>query len=137
MVMWPSLAFGAFLILLSCGLVVSHIIARRWAEEHVSTEPERTYRRRQFRRRMHASALIGGVGAAVIGGLWVDAPPGEALYWSGVLLAAIWILILAGADISSTQSFLRESQRQRTTEEETLTKFIEHHHRHQDDGKHF
>ncbi len=133
--MWPSLIFGSFLIVLSIALVVSHWVARSSHETAALDPHERTYRRVQFRRRMQASVLIGAVGLAIIGGLWVDEPPGEALYWCGVLSAVVWIIFLAGSDAASTQSFFREFQKQRIEEEELLRKEIDRYRRHEGNGK--
>ncbi|MBW3597063.1 MAG: hypothetical protein KY475_07285 [Planctomycetes bacterium] len=133
--MWPTIAFGVFLILLSAGLVCSHIAAERRRRTEDLEAGEREYRRRQWRRRMQASTLIGLVGVAVLGGLWVEGPPLEALYWLGVLLAAIWILVLAGADVVSTQSFFRGVQVRRAEEHAALREEIERYRRHEGNGK--
>jgi hypothetical protein len=132
--MWPSVVVGSLLILASAGLIVGHILARRAHAAAALDEEERVYRRRQFRRRMQASALIGVVGAAVLGGLWVDGPPGEALYWFGVLLVVIWILILAAFDAASTQSFFRVEQKRQATEHLALQKEIDRFRRHEGNG---
>jgi hypothetical protein len=133
--MWPAIIFGTVLIVLSVGLMISHAMARRSQTMSALDDEERTYLARRFRRRMQASALIGVVGVAVLGGLWVDRPPGEALYWCGVFLLVIWILILAGADAASTQSFFREMQSRRAAEHVALHKEIERYRRHEGNGQ--
>jgi hypothetical protein len=132
--MWPSVIFGSLLVLASAGLVAGHVLARRRrANDHLD-DLERVYRVRQFRHRMQASALLGVVGLAVIGGNWVDGPPGEALYWSGVLMVVLWVLFLAGADAASTQSFFREEQKRQAAEHLALQKEIERFRKHEDNG---
>jgi hypothetical protein len=132
--MWPSIVFGSLLLVISCGLIAAHLVARRSHALAELDEQEATYRRRQFRRRMQASALIGVVGLAVLGGLWVEGPPEEALYWCGVLLVVIWILFLAGADAASTQSFFREAQKRRAAEHLALQKEIQRFRKHEGNG---
>lgn len=132
--MWRTIVFAALLILLSAGLLASHVLGRRrYLREDLAVE-EREYRRRQWRRRIQASTLIGLVGLAVLGGLWVDGPPWEALYWTTVLLAVIWILVLAMADVSSTRSFFSEVERRRADEHAALRKEIERY-RHKGNGR--
>jgi hypothetical protein len=98
-------------------------------------QEERAYRGRQFRRRMQASALIGVIGLAVLGGLWVEGPPSEALYWCGVLLIVIWLVMLAGADAVSTQSYFRDVQKRRAQEHAALQEEIDRYRRLEGNGK--
>jgi hypothetical protein len=132
--MWPSVVVGSLLVLVSVALIAGHLLARRSLAAARLDEQERLYHRRQFRRRMQASALIGAVGVAVVGGLWVNGPPGEALYWFGVLLVVIWIVILAGFDAASTQSYFREAQRRQSAEHRELQKEIDRFRRHEGNG---
>jgi hypothetical protein len=133
--MWPTIVFGAALLLLSAGLIISHLIAQRSYNTAEMEADERSYRGSQFRRRMQASALIGVVGVAVLGGLWIDGPPGEALYWCGVLLVVIWICLLAGADAASTQSFFRDVQKRRAAEHAALQPELDRYRRHVGNGR--
>jgi hypothetical protein len=132
--MWPSVVFGSLLVLFSAGLIAGHFLARRGHAAAGLGEQERNYRKLQFRRRVHASALIGVVGLAVIGGIWVKGPPGEALYWCGVLLVVLRILFLAGADAATTQSFFRDEQTRQAAEHRELQKEIERFRRHEGNG---
>ncbi len=134
--MWPSILFASLLMLLSVGLLVSHLAARRTHRAANLGPQETEYRCRQFRRRMQASALLGTVGFAILGGLWVDGPPLEALYWLAVLAAVVWILFLAGADIASTQSFFRDVQQRRSEEHAALQQEIERYRRQEGNGRH-
>jgi peptidoglycan/LPS O-acetylase OafA/YrhL len=132
---WPTIVFASFLILLSAGLLASHVVARRRYLRETLADDERAYRRRQWRRRIQASTLIGLVGIAVLGSLWVDGPPWEALYWTAVLLVVTWILVLASADVSSTRSFFGEVERRRADEHAALREEIERYRRHEGNGR--
>jgi len=127
--MWPAIVFGLILIFVSLALIGSHLFARSQHEVGELDEMEQAYRGLQFRRRMKTSVLIGAVGLAVLGGEGVDGPPLEALYWSGVLLVVVWIVILAVADVASTQSYFLAVHQQRIQDETALQAGMERHSR--------
>jgi hypothetical protein len=102
--MFAHVAFSAFLLALSALLVLFQLRTRRAAARQELSERDRGFFRRQFRRRIQIDAMIGLVGVAVLGGIWVTAPRTQLLYWSGVLLVAVWIGLLAIADMASTRA---------------------------------
>ena len=78
----------------SGGLIVWHV--RAWKRlQAAEIEPrERDFRRRQYRRRMQTSAMLGVLGVAILVGqllmLWVVSQLFLAIYWGGVLLLLLW-----------------------------------------------
>jgi MFS family permease len=104
---WSTGLFALFLLSVAAGLMVSH--ARSWlAMRSAQLEPrEADYRRRQFRRRMQTSAMLGVLGVAIFVGhlltAWVASRLFAVFYWGGVLLLLGWMALLALADILATK----------------------------------
>jgi hypothetical protein len=82
-----------------------------------SPQAEFDYRRRQFRRRMQASAMIGIVGLALFAGIafflgreslvpWVEDVVVILVYWFAVLLVTAWMFLLAFVDMWATRRYL-------------------------------
>jgi hypothetical protein len=78
---------------------------------------EHDYRRRQYRRRMQASAIIGIVGIALFVGItfflgeqslipWVEDVVVIFTYWLAVVLITIWMALLALVDVWATRRYL-------------------------------
>ncbi len=67
---------------------------------------EQDFRRRQYRRRMQTSAMLGVLGVAIFIGQLLIAWPASRLflviYWSGVLALVLWMALLALADMAAT-----------------------------------
>ena len=94
----------------SAGLIVWHVRTwRRLRQEGLADDRERDFRLRQFRRRVQTSAMLGLLGAAVLGGeLLMDAAPSwkfKVIYWIGVLALVLWIALLAIADMAATSFY--------------------------------
>ena len=102
--MWSNLVFAAFLLATSAGLLGWHVLSWRGVLRLERDEREIAFLRRQYRRRVQASALIGLIGMAVAGGTWVPGPLPAALYWTGVFLAVLWLTLLALADMASSRA---------------------------------
>ena len=74
---------------------------------------ERDFRRRQYRRRMQTSAMLGILGLAIlVGQLLLDRADSSMLllaYWCGVIAMVVWIALLALADMTATSfHYVRE-----------------------------
>jgi hypothetical protein len=103
----PSTIVFAFFLCASAGvLVVWHIRAWRQARQTEMDARERDFCRRQFRRRMQTSAMLGVLGVAIgvgqrllSGGISQSA---AVLYWCGVVGLVLWLVLLAIADITAT-----------------------------------
>lgn len=111
--MWNQIAFGGFLIVVAIGLYWHHLRAEalwsaevaRWPEA-ADTEHSRNSRVRH-RRRVRASWLIGVVGIALIGGVFLESTLHFAIFWAIVLLLVSYIVWLGLADLWSTRRHMR------------------------------
>jgi len=114
-------AFSVLLVVLSGVLIVSHRRAWRRVEEEDRDEKQREFARRQKRRRIQASGMIGIVGAAMfVGQFLANMPLLMGFYWSGVILLVLWFLILAIADVVATQQHYSRLRRDIMIEEAKL-----------------
>jgi hypothetical protein len=120
MELWFTIAVGVTLSATSAGLMVAHVRAwQRFEASGGARDPsERSYRRRQFRRRVQTSALLGSLALAIVAGHWATSPPWRpwafAVYWGAVLTVVAWVALLALADLVSTRLYFgRVSQRYR------------------------
>jgi UDP-N-acetylmuramyl pentapeptide phosphotransferase/UDP-N-acetylglucosamine-1-phosphate transferase len=103
-----SVLIALALCISSAALMVWHI--RAWRRlQNADIEPrEREFRRRQCRRRMQTSAMLGLLGVAIFVGqvlMTLDTPLFLVIYWSGVLLLLLWMAILAVADMVATSFY--------------------------------
>ncbi len=119
--MWSSIAFGAFLLAFAGFMIMRHRAAWRLAQEEDLDEPDLDFLRRQFRRRMQASGMIGLVGVAVIVGIWVTHTVTAAIYWSVVILIVLWIGMLAVSDLINTRYYYGQLAQKHVEEHARLT----------------
>jgi MFS family permease len=104
-----SVVLVAVVLLLTAGaMMVSHVRAWRafFRDEALDAE-EFDYRRRQYRRRMQTSAMLGILGAAILIGylltIWLRSPAFTVIFWIGVILLLFWTCLLALVDIWATK----------------------------------
>jgi hypothetical protein len=104
----PSILIVSLVLLLAAvGLIVSHI--RSWREyvRQEANAEDFDYRRRQYRRRMQTSAMLGILGIAMSAGygltLWLDSGWFAVVYWTAVMALAFWVVLLALVDIWATK----------------------------------
>ncbi len=98
------------LLLISAALVITHIRAWRAADHGGLGAAEREFHERRYRRRLQSSLMLGVIGLLVLGDLWLDTIFQDAwarlLYWSGVGLLLLWLLLLAASDwLASRQHY--------------------------------
>ncbi|MDA1055568.1 MAG: hypothetical protein O3C40_34670 [Planctomycetota bacterium] len=118
--MWSHLVFAAFLLGASGLLLWIHWRAWRAAQAEGLDGSASDFRRRQFRRRMQASAMIGIVGVAVVVSLAITDPMMTAILWLVVLSLVIWMLLLAFADMVSSYFYYSQVRAQHTAEHASL-----------------
>ena len=111
-----SIIAALVLVVSSAGLIAWHIRAWKRLQDPGIDPRERDFRRRQCRRRMQTSAMLGVLGAAIfIGQLlmsWDASRLLLAIYWSSVLLLVLWMASLALADMVATSFYYsREKNR--------------------------
>ena len=111
-----TVAVGITLILVAALLIASHLRAWRTADHGGLREAEREFHVRRFRRRLQASVLLGVVGILILGDLGMERFFKEdllrLLYWCGVVVLLLWLLLLAGGDwLASRAYYSREWNR--------------------------
>ena len=120
----PWLWMCAFLVIASLWMIKKHIHVWRAARADESCEPhELNYRRRQFRRRMQTSGILGILGIAILVGYFIKQPMAivvVAVYWMTVFLMVVWLLVLACFDAISTQQYVRRIQRRNESQQALL-----------------
>ncbi|MGD0899772.1 MAG: hypothetical protein ABR915_18220 [Thermoguttaceae bacterium] len=93
--------------LLGSGLMAWHLAAWRRQRSQDLDARERNYRHRQFVRRMQTSAMLALLGVAILAGQlltpWLQQQLVFVLFWGGVLVVVLWLVLLALADIVATQ----------------------------------
>jgi hypothetical protein len=115
---WTSGLVCAVLLLFAAGLMAAHVRSWRAAGREQLAPQEFDYRRRQFRRRMRTSAMLGVValllplGEALVP--WIHSRALALCYWGGVLAVLVWICLMAVLDMLATHfhfSRLRQEYR--------------------------
>jgi hypothetical protein len=119
--MWTNLLFAAALLVASVVLIVTHYRSWRANCVHEDQAESIEFARRQFRRRMQASSLIGLVAVAIAASSWITGTLAIALYWSGVLLVVIWIGLLALADLLGSRVHYQRAEAEHRATHAALT----------------
>ncbi|MEX2185981.1 MAG: hypothetical protein WD875_04265 [Pirellulales bacterium] len=101
--MWPFLAAAFSILAVAAVLVAWHVRAWRSAKAARFSAAELKFAFEQYRRRMQTSVMLGLVGALILGGPWISAPLAVLLYWLGVVVLILWIMLLASADVLATR----------------------------------
>ena len=101
--MWPHLIAAGVIVGVAVALLVRH--ARVWQRARTAnlSAGELQFSFAQYRRRMQTSTMLAVVGGMIGGGPWVVAPLAVLLYWLGVIVLVVWIVLLAGADMLATR----------------------------------
>jgi len=99
-----SALVSSFLLLCAAGLMISHVRTWQQVKRQQPETEELDYRRRQFRRRMQTSAMLGLLSIALFVGQLITGPPLLVVaFWGAVLLTLCWIGLLAVLDIWATK----------------------------------
>jgi hypothetical protein len=105
--LWSSFLISVFLLLSALGLMYWHVRSWRSAQSAELAPGELDFYRRQFRRRIQTSAMLGilaiGLFAGELLNLWISSQVFFAIYWGGALLLVLWVALLAAADIWATK----------------------------------
>lgn len=116
--------FSAVIVLAAVALLVWHVRAWRAVRGRHADPAEFDFRRRQFRRRVQASAMLGLLGLAVfLGGLMMVyrlRPLAITLYWLAVIVVLGWLALLALADVLATKHYFGRIQDHYTVEQAKL-----------------
>jgi hypothetical protein len=101
--MWPFFVAAGTIIAVAGGLIAWHIHTWNAARSANLTAGELKFAFEQYRRRMQTSAMLAAVGLLIGAGPWITAPLAVLLYWLGVIVLILWIMLLAGADMLATR----------------------------------
>lgn len=113
----PALVAGSLLILFGAGSLWRHVATRKAAivDPELSDE-DRVFSRNQFRRRVQTSGLICLIGFLILVGdlviPWGRNGRGDkvaatfwfAIYWSGIIILALWVILLALGDFAAIRT---------------------------------
>lgn len=108
---WSSVLIGLLLLAAAGWWTSSHLRTWRTVQRHRDqVEPkEFDYRRRQFRRRMQTTAMLGLLGLGILAAQLVSVLPVPpqviVISWGVVMLLAVWLGLLAVADLVSTRYY--------------------------------
>jgi hypothetical protein len=138
---WSSILVGLLLFAVGAWLMHSHV--RTWRtmqQQKTEMEPrERNYRLRQFRRRTQTSAMLGLLGVAILLGHLLSvlsAPPLLMfIFWGGVMLMAVWLGLLAVADMIATRQYFSRLKQDYLIQQARLQAELRRLQRTRDDGR--
>lgn len=106
-----TVALGSTLLIAAAVMIAIHLRDWRSADHGGLGEVEQDFHARRFRRRLQASIMLGVIGLLVLGDLWLDRVFHEdlvrLLYWSGVMLLLVWLLLLAAGDWLASRTHFR------------------------------
>jgi len=107
---YATLAVSFALLLAAAAMMVSHLRAWRSFRQKGLDAEELDYRRRQFRRRMQTSAMLGVLAVALSVGQaattwWIRSGWFAAAYWLATMFGACWVGLLALVDIWATKHY--------------------------------
>lgn len=108
--MWPFLVAAISILAVAGALVAWHVRAWRRAKSARLSAGDLKFAFEQYRRRMQTSAMLGLVGTLIFAGQWVTAPLAVLLYWLGVVVLIVWIMLLAGADMLATRLHFAQAE---------------------------
>jgi hypothetical protein len=101
--MWPTILFSAVLVLTSVTLMAWHVKSWREADHGGLSERDYEFFRRQCRRRLQTSGMLGIIGLLIFGHVWIPDNTTLALYWTGVLGLLAWTVLLAVGDFAASR----------------------------------
>ncbi len=133
--MWSFLGFAAFLVAASALLLWHHQRVWQAAQTDDLDERDFDFRRRQYRRRMQASAMIGIVGVAVAASLIITDDILAGILWIAVLALVAWMLLLALADLVCSVYHYRQLRAEYTQEQVELKAKLKQIHRREGNGQ--
>ena len=117
-------AAAALMLLAAAGLMLSHVYSWRGFQAQESDAEETAFRRRQFRRRMQTSAMLGLLALAVLVGytLTLRMPSSRftPIYWIVVMGMACWVGLLAIIDMWATRRYFGRLRHRCTVEQARL-----------------
>jgi hypothetical protein len=121
---WSSLLISILLLLAALWLMYWHV--RSWRKMQLAdlSPDDLDFYRRQFRRRIQTSAMLGILAVMIFVGelltWWINSHVFFIFYWAAALLLVVWVALLAGADIWATQYHFGQLRQQCIIEQAKL-----------------
>lgn len=139
--MQQPLAFLFPLVLCALSAILLALHIKKWRGLGQDSEDAEldAFHRRQLRRRIQASAMIGLLGIAIAGGMiipWQRWPLAFAFYWLVVIVCTLWIAVLALADLTHSRSYINHLNREHHIKRAELEAQIERYKTKQSNGQH-
>jgi hypothetical protein len=106
--------------MLSLGLLAWHWNSWRQSDHGGLPEREQLFYRRQFRRRVLASGMLGVIGLLMTASLWIQETSAQLTFWLGILFALLWVILLAITDWWASRTHFGRDQVLQTVERELL-----------------
>jgi hypothetical protein len=131
--MWGTIILAAALLVAAGLLLARHLIVWRRADHGGLADRDYEFHRRQYRRRMQTSGLLGLVGLLMLGSLWIDDPLVGAVYWAGIAALVIWIALLAMTDWLASRLYYGRLAADQAVEHAAIKAEIARFHREQSD----
>jgi hypothetical protein len=104
---WSTSLISALLLAAALGLMYWNVLCWRKTQLADLASGELDFYRRQFRRRIQTSAMLGILAVLIFVGelltWWINSHVFFIIYWMATLLLVVWVALLAGADIWATQ----------------------------------
>jgi hypothetical protein len=120
----PSLLVALVLCAASGGLMAWHVRVWRRLRDSGLDAAGREFHRRQYRRRMQTSGMLGLLGVAIFLGqalmLWLTSALAILLYWLGVVGLVVWMILLALADMAATSVYYSQEKSSSIVEQARL-----------------
>jgi len=94
----------AVVIVLSAAALAWWHLGVRWSHRRTDLTPaQHEFYRRQFRRRIQVSAMLGFLGVLLATDSWLQQPMVHVVVWAGMLIVLLWIILLALVDAMATR----------------------------------
>jgi hypothetical protein len=104
---YPVMIVSLLLLLSAVGLIISHVHSWHASLQKQLEADEFDYRRRQFKRRMQTSTMLGVLAIAMAVGyvltLWLRSDMFNGIFWMAMMALACWVALLALMDIWATK----------------------------------
>jgi peptidoglycan/LPS O-acetylase OafA/YrhL len=104
--MWSSTLFSLATLFFAIGLIAWHVRTWRRVERSAPDPKEYDFRRRQLRRRVQTSGMLGVLAVAIFISPWMTGPPWLfGLYCFTMLVLVLWVAVLAMIDLWVTRHY--------------------------------
>lgn len=102
--MATTFTFAFVLAAISLGLLTSHYLAWQRADHGGLPQRELEFHRRQFRRRIFSSGMIGVIGMLMASSVWIEEPFLQLGFWLLIVCLVGWIALSALLDSFATNA---------------------------------